>query len=68
MDDKTKKRGRRLALVAVGAAATALGAYAASKVAEKAANKACETRSPTADIDFDDMGPEIVRTEKPEEE
>lgn len=68
MDDKEKKQGRRWAIIIAGVALTAAAAIVVSKAAGKLVDKAYKSSSSSGDIDFDDMGPEIVRNESAKKE
>ena len=69
MENRKKRNiGGTILLVAAGAALTVVGFMLIPPLIQKYGNKAYKASLKREDIDFDDMGPEIVTHETTEEE
>ena len=63
-----KNKGKKVFVVAGGIALTVAGFIVIPPLLDKYANKAYKSSLKKEEIDFDDMGPEIVPSKEKEEE
>ena len=66
--EKKKSKGKKVLMIAGGIALTAVGFIAITPLLDKYANKAYKSSLKNEEIDFDDMGPEIIPLKEKEEE
>lgn len=66
--EKKKSKGKKALIIAGGIALTVAGFIVIPPLLDKYANKAYKSSLKKEEIDFDDMGPEIVPSKEKEEE
>ena len=68
VEEKNKSKGKKALIIAGGIALTAIGFIVIPPLLDKYANKAYKSSLNKEEIDFDNMGPEIVSSKEKEDE
>lgn len=68
VEEKNKGKGKRTLIIAGGIVLTAVGFIVIPRLLDKYANKAYKFSLKKEEIDFDNMGPEIVPSKEKEDE
>lgn len=68
VEEKNKGKGKKTLIIAGGIVLTAVGFIVIPRLLDKYANKAYKFSLKKEEIDFDNMGPEIVPSKEKEDE
>lgn len=68
VEEKNKGKGKKTLIIAGGIVLTAVGFIVIPRLLDKYANKAYKSSLKKEEIDFDNMGPEIVPSKEKEDE
>lgn len=68
VEEKNKGKGKKTLIIAGGIVLTAVGLIVIPRLLDKYANKAYKFSLKREEIDFDNMGPEIVPSKEKEDE